>query len=93
MNYYKLCGITYDTFYALDKENASCATVEIRYYNEHREAIDSVVLTQNSALRGTYDSIAAEAIEKYEKISEKDFKAVKRVAQEWMKEMEAFNAE
>ena len=93
MNYYKLSGSTYDTFFAVDKENTTCTTVEIRYYNCHREAIDSVVLTKNTVDRGTYDSLAVEAIEKYDNISEKDFKAAKRIAQDWIKEVEAFNAE
>jgi len=78
MKYFKQSGSVWDTYYCLDKENASVSIVEARYTDTAKCLVDTYLVATNTAARGSYDVQAAEEISGYTAITAKEWHALKK---------------
>ncbi|MBK9617101.1 MAG: hypothetical protein IPO35_16910 [Uliginosibacterium sp.] len=90
MKYYKLCGNSLDSIYALDRENNVCSVVE---FWKNNGTVTTVNMALFSAALASYDVQAAGEIETYEKIYKSEWEFFKRTARDFLKIMGDVDAE
>lgn len=88
--YFKHEGSCWTTYYAVDKEKSVVSSIEVRYRDASRSYIDTYLVSENSAVRGTYDPLATEVVLTYEKITASQWKEAKKEATDFIKYLEVF---
>ena len=78
MKYVKQKGSVWDTFYAIDDENLCVSAVEARYTGTDKTYIETYLITNYSASRGTYDGIARDSLANLDTITQKEWNEAKK---------------
>jgi hypothetical protein len=88
MKYVKQAGSVWDTYYAIDDENLCVSAVEARYTGPDKTYIETYLITNYSASRGTYDGIARDSLKELETITQKEWNEAKKDSQAFIKYLE-----
>ena len=83
-------GSSWTSYYAVDQEEQRIDSIEVRYTDASHSYLDTYLVATYSADRGTYDALAAEVVMKYEIITEKEWKDVKKDITDFLKYKENF---
>jgi hypothetical protein len=78
MKYVKQAGSVWDTYYAIDDDNLAVSAVEARYTDATKTYIETYLITNYNASRGTYDGIARDSLADLDKITQKEWNEAKK---------------
>jgi len=88
MRYVKQVGSVWDTYYSIDDENYCVSAIEIRYTATDKTYIETYLITNYSASRGTYDGIARDSLKGLDTITQKEWNDTKKECMAYIKYLE-----